>query len=190
MGWRQTSHPAWISTFNDATAFSDRFSVETEPYLSIPGKYLQKLKIDAETEQLLELRRELDDQSEQDEEFDELQQYSESDGTPATIRRKSQRLQETKANAKQDRGKLRENVDAKLAARSLHTSHTRKGKSDRNESDKDESVQDESVQDSDRDESDEEESDEDKSDEEEADEEESDEEESDEEESEEDHGKH
>ena len=51
--------PAWIATLCDACAFSNRLSVATEPYFSIPGEVINELKIKAKGEELLETRQEL-----------------------------------------------------------------------------------------------------------------------------------
>ena len=51
--------PAWITTLCDACAFSNRLSVATEPYFSIPGEVINELKLKAKGEELLETRQEL-----------------------------------------------------------------------------------------------------------------------------------
>lgn len=51
--------PAWIATLCDACRFSNRLSVATEPYLSIPGKIINELELKAEGEELSEKRQDL-----------------------------------------------------------------------------------------------------------------------------------
>ena len=86
--------PAWISTLNDATAFSDRFSVETEPSISIPGNFVQDLELDAQSEEMLNRRHLLVSLMEQDEE-------TAVPDPSGTILRKSLRLKNTKDITKQ-----------------------------------------------------------------------------------------
>lgn len=51
--------PAWIATLQGACAFSNRLSVATEPYLSIPGGIINQLELDAKAKELSEKRRKL-----------------------------------------------------------------------------------------------------------------------------------
>jgi hypothetical protein len=51
--------PAWIATLQGACAFSNRLSVATEPYLSIPGGIINQLELNAKGQELLEKRRKL-----------------------------------------------------------------------------------------------------------------------------------
>ena len=58
--------PAWIATLSDACAFSNRLSVATEPYLSIPGGIINKLELSSRRQELSEKRQKLN--AEQDKE--------------------------------------------------------------------------------------------------------------------------
>jgi len=51
--------PAWIATLQGACAFSNRLSVATEPYLSIPGGIINQLELNAMGKELIEKRRNL-----------------------------------------------------------------------------------------------------------------------------------
>ena len=46
--------PVWIATLCNACRFSNRLLVATEPYLSIPGKIINELKLKAKGEELSE----------------------------------------------------------------------------------------------------------------------------------------
>ena len=51
--------PVWIATLRDACAFSNRLSVATEPYLSIPGGIINSLELSSRRQELSEKRRKL-----------------------------------------------------------------------------------------------------------------------------------
>ena len=114
--------PAWISTLNDATAFSDRFSVETEPIISIPGNFVQDLELDAQSEEMLNRRHLLVSLMEQDEE-------TAVPDPSGTILRKSLRLKNTKDITKQWRETEIKKLDEALAIKSSG-SHLQEGGDD------------------------------------------------------------
>ena len=59
-GLEATYTPAWIATLCDACKFSNRLSVATEPYLSIPGGIIKQLELSSRRQELLQKRRNLD----------------------------------------------------------------------------------------------------------------------------------
>ena len=59
-GLEATYTPAWIATLRDACEFSNRLSVATEPYLSIPGGIINQLELSSRHQELLQKRRNLD----------------------------------------------------------------------------------------------------------------------------------
>ena len=86
--------PAWICTLGDAIAFSNRLSIATEPYLSIPGEVIDDLDLEDKRRQLLEQREKLERQIEHllDKEAS-LLVLNNSDNPP----RRSNRLQQENA---------------------------------------------------------------------------------------------
>ena len=52
--------PAWIATLRDACEFSNRLSVATEQYLSIPGGVINQLELSARRQELLQKRQNFD----------------------------------------------------------------------------------------------------------------------------------
>jgi hypothetical protein len=59
-GFEANYTPAWIATLQGACTFSNRLSIATEPYLSIPGGIINQLELEVEHQKLLERRRILD----------------------------------------------------------------------------------------------------------------------------------
>lgn len=56
-GFEANYTPPWIATLQDACAFSNRLSIATEPYLSIPGGIINQIEIDTKREELSMRRR-------------------------------------------------------------------------------------------------------------------------------------
>ena len=59
-GLEATYAPAWIATLHDACKFSNRLSVATEPYLSIPGGIINQLELSSRHQELLQKQRNFD----------------------------------------------------------------------------------------------------------------------------------
>jgi len=59
-GLEATYTPAWIATLRDACDFSNRLSVATEPYLSIPGGIINRFELSSRRQELLQMRQNLD----------------------------------------------------------------------------------------------------------------------------------